>query len=133
MKALSIRNPWCWLILNAGKNIENRSWLTKFRGEFAIHASAGMTRAEYAEVADFLDGDLMGVKLPPSEQLERGGIVGVATITDVVRDSDSPWFFGPVGFVLADARPVPFIPYKGRLGFFELPADIVSQIAGGKS
>lgn len=33
MKALSIRQPWAWLILHAGKDIENRVWQTRFRGE----------------------------------------------------------------------------------------------------
>lgn len=26
MIALSIRQPWAWLIINAGKDIENRDW-----------------------------------------------------------------------------------------------------------
>lgn len=43
MKALSIRQPWAWLILHGGKDIENRSWNTNFRGRFLIHAAAGMT------------------------------------------------------------------------------------------
>ena len=28
MKALSIRQPWAWAILHAGKDIENRDWRT---------------------------------------------------------------------------------------------------------
>ena len=32
MKALSIRQPWSWLILHGGKDIENRSWRTNVRG-----------------------------------------------------------------------------------------------------
>lgn len=47
IKALSIRQPWAWLILWAGKDIENRSRRFHFRGRFLIHASAGMTRNEY--------------------------------------------------------------------------------------
>jgi hypothetical protein len=47
MKALSIRQPWAWLILHAGKDIENRDWPTRFRGRFLIHAAKGMTRDEY--------------------------------------------------------------------------------------
>jgi hypothetical protein len=47
MKALSIRQPWAWLIVNGYKDIENRSWATKFRGPVLIHAAKGMTGAEY--------------------------------------------------------------------------------------
>ena len=38
--ALSIRQPWAHHILFDGKRVENRSWLTRFRGPFLIHASA---------------------------------------------------------------------------------------------
>jgi hypothetical protein len=43
MKALSIRQPWAWLILHAGKDIENRDRKPRnpalhFRGSFLIHA-----------------------------------------------------------------------------------------------
>jgi hypothetical protein len=54
MKALSIRQPWAWLILNAGKDIENRDWPTHFRGRFLIHASKGMTHDEYEGGLDTL-------------------------------------------------------------------------------
>jgi hypothetical protein len=34
---LSIQQPWSELILSGIKNIENRDWNTRFRGEFFIH------------------------------------------------------------------------------------------------
>lgn len=40
--ALSIRQPWAWLIVNNHKPVENRSWPTSFRGRFLVHA--GKTR-----------------------------------------------------------------------------------------
>jgi hypothetical protein len=42
-------------------------------------------------------------------------------IVDCVAVSASPWFFGGFGFVLRDPKPLPFIPWKGQLGFFEIP------------
>ncbi len=113
---LSIRQPWAWLIVNAGKDIENRSWPTKFRGRFLIHASKGMTRDEY-EDAGLCAADSR-IALPRFEVLERGGIVGEAEIVDCVTRSESVWFFGPYGFVLRNAKPLPFWPCKGALGFF---------------
>lgn len=38
---LSIRRPWTWLILHGGKNVENRTWTTTYRGLLLIHASGG--------------------------------------------------------------------------------------------
>ncbi len=40
-------------------------------------------------------------------------------IVDCVNQSDSEWFFGDYGFVLNNARPLPFIPCKGALSFFK--------------
>lgn len=78
-----------------------------------------MTRDEYEETS--WTADYNGVELPPYEQLERGGIVGVAEIVDCVNRSESPWFFGEYGFVLRNAKPLPFHECKGALGFFRLP------------
>lgn len=122
--ALSIRQPWCWAILEAGKDIENRKWWTSRRGPICIHASSGMTRFEYEDCLATLHGISVshpfrrGLKLPAFDDLQRGGIVGVVDIVDVVTGSANPWFFGQYGFVLANARPVPFIPVKGKQGFF---------------
>ena len=38
MKALSIRQPWAWLIVAGYKDVENRTWATDFRGRIYVHA-----------------------------------------------------------------------------------------------
>lgn len=54
--ALSIRQPWAWLIIHGGKDIENRTWPTRFRGRVAVHAGKGMTRDEYEAAMLFIAG-----------------------------------------------------------------------------
>ncbi|WP_210205658.1 hypothetical protein [Pseudaminobacter salicylatoxidans] len=76
-----------------------------------------MTRDEYEDAAAWFKH--CGFTCPPAAELHRGGIVGIATIIDIVTEMDSPWFFGPKGLVVADARSVEFIPVGGRLGFFD--------------
>ena len=52
---------------------------------------------------------------------KQGAIIGEADIIDCVTWSNSPWFVGPYGFILQN--PILYdkpIPYKGRLGFFEV-------------
>lgn len=120
MKTLSIRQPWADLIAKGHKQIENRTWPTSYRGPLLIHASKGGTRREHAEVAEFLLREKIDVKLPAFDDLERGGIVGVCEVVGCVTDSVSPWFFGPYGFELANIRPLPFVPLKGRLGLFDV-------------
>lgn len=140
MKALSIRQPWAWLIVNGFKDIENRSWRTKYRGPVLIHASAAKpSMDDYSAVIDILlknrlyDVDfpsfnnfIMPENWPGHRGIERGGIVGIATITGCVDASPSPWFFGPVGFQLSGAKPLPFLPMKGRLSFFETGHGVVA-------
>ncbi|TLP68198.1 ASCH domain-containing protein [Pseudomonas nitroreducens] len=126
MKALSIRQPWAWLIIYGGKDIENRSWHTKLRGRFLVHAAKGMTSKEYCDGLEFAmrAGDIRLLRdFPTSQEMLQswcGGIVGSAELVDSVDSSDSPWYMGEKGFVLRDPQPLPFLPLKGRLGFFEV-------------
>ena len=101
MLALSIRQPWAWLILNGSKDIENRQWQTRVRGRVLVHAAKGMTRNEYAGAVDFIvDAGMppLPFDLPAFEHLQRGGIVGSVEIVDCVAESASPWFIGRYGF-----------------------------------
>ena len=128
MKAISIRQPWAWLILNHGKDIENRVWPTKFRGRVLVHASATMTKAQWKEAGAFVAqrrGIDPPISLPPYGSLDCGGIVGSVEIVDCVTASTSPWFTGRFGFVLRDPHPLPFVPLKGSLRFFEAPLERV--------
>ena len=118
-KAFSIKQPWTWLIVNGHKDVENRNWNTNFIGGIFIHASKSFDSEGYVWVLSnrALLG-LEGVEIPEPHEFERGGIVGAANIAGCVRDSDSPWFFGKYGFIIKNAKPVDFIPCKGKLKFF---------------
>ncbi len=109
MKALSIMQPWAWLIVAGHKDIENRTWSTRFRGRVLIHAGKRVD-------GDARDWDWPDIERPAAFDL--GGIVGEADIVDCVTASASPWFGGPFGFVLRNARPLPFRPCRGMLGYF---------------
>src|SRR5690606_40713961 len=81
---------------------DNRSWPTRFRGRVLIHAAKGMTHDEYQDARDY--AAKCGVTIPHPSELLRGGIVGAATVTGCVDDSQSPWFYGKYGFVMANAK-----------------------------
>jgi hypothetical protein len=114
MKALSIKQPWAWAICNAGKDIENRNWHTHYRGSVLIHAGKTVDNYGY----EFLKSK--GITPPDRNEILKGGIVGHAEIIDCVISSPSPWFFGKYGFVLINQKPIEFIPYKGKLNFFNV-------------
>ncbi len=120
--ALSVRQPWAWAIIHAGKDIENRTWQAvnhglKQRGRIAIHASKGLTRAEYDDASEFMAA--IHVKCPAPAYLMRGGIIGSVEVIDVASFSTSPWFFGPRGLVLRNPEPCTFLPAIGALGYFK--------------
>lgn len=71
-------------------------------------------------------------------------VIGVATIDGVIEDTDDEddgtyglradqrrWFFGPIGYVLRDVRPLPEpIPCRGWLGFWTLPREVEDTLRG---
>jgi hypothetical protein len=93
------------------KDIENRSWPTRYRGRFLIHAGK-----QYDGRRD--EWDWPDIEMP--ESFAMGGIVGQAELVGCVTESSSRWFCGPYGFVIRDARPLPFKPCRGALGFFKV-------------
>jgi len=125
MKALSVRQPWAWLLVNGHKDIENRSWQNSFRGPLLIHAGKAMTQTEYLDVLDFLASkerlQHLADMLPAPADLERGGIVGSVEVIGCFNDHPSPWFMGEYGFLVRNQKPLPFRPFAGMLGLFEVP------------
>lgn len=130
-KALSVRQPWAWLLANGWKDLENRSWHTRFRGPFLIHAGQAFDR----QGLDWVRAHFPEIQLP--DEFDRGGIVGAASIVDCVSPKDvlagrctSPWYMGQHGFVVSGAMALPFYPCAGRLSFFpvELP-EAVAELA----
>jgi hypothetical protein len=116
MKCISIKQPWAWLIVHGHKDIENRDWLTRYRGPVAIHAGKYVPTPEEL----FYIKSQFGIDVPRA-QLQFGGIVGKSEIIDCVEEHESRWFFGAYGFVLRNSVPVDFIAYKGALGLFDVP------------
>ncbi len=122
MKCLSVRQPWAWLIVHRFKPVENRTWPTKVRGPVAIHAGQQFDQAGLEALLDYMPA--LREHLP--QQYELGGIVGVAELTDCVTQHPSPYFTGPYGHVMHKARPVPFIRYRGVLGYFDIPDELLA-------
>lgn len=132
MKIISIRQPWAALIITGGtdvetgaielKDIENRTWATTYRGPVLIHASQRPDNITPAEIEK-----RFGVRLMSDQKL--GGVVGVVDLVDCVRPHASRWYAsGHFAFVLANARPLPFVRWKGALSLRVAPADLLALI-----
>lgn len=114
MKALSVNQPWAWLIVSGHKPVENRDWETKFRGPVLIHAGKKFDNDFDWSVWE----RVIGAPIPTNPFM--GGIVGMVEIVDCVTEHESPFFFGKFGFVLKNAKQLHNPrPCKGALGFFE--------------
>lgn len=130
-EALSVRQPWAWAIIYAGKDIENRSgpalkFFRRLYGRIAIHASKGMTEEEYVAARQFMHS--IGVQCPEAIDLPRGGVIGAVDIGGAVAHSQSPWFTGPRGLRLSNPVACAFIPAAGALGLFDWKPDDGTRI-----
>lgn len=140
MKVISIRAPWWWFILHAGKDIENRDWnyVPTYQGPVLIHASKWWSKSEFeddwdsARAMEASGGKPMvgsGVWSPDKIRGLGGHIVGIVDMVDAVWKSESPWFVGRIGLVFKNPRPLDApIPFKGQLGLFEATHELFSRI-----
>lgn len=122
LKALSVRQPHAGLLACGRKKYETRTWKTKFRGIFLIHAGKVTDKEAYKWMSV-----MPGIQHYISQyRQETGAIIGVAVI-----DACMPMLPGheplaccgyhPGLYVHAveNAIPVRPIPYEGKLTYFQ--------------
>ncbi|WP_020578906.1 ASCH domain-containing protein [Actinopolymorpha alba] len=146
MRALTVRQPWAWALIHGGKNVENRTWSTGYRGPLAIHAAAFPTRAGVyrellanlcePEVRDALHRRYAGQGVKLRDVLTFGAVIGVIDLTDAhpSRGCCRPWAHtapGVIHLVTANPQPVQPIPCKGRLGLWTPTPDLAAAITAG--
>jgi len=119
-RALSIAEPWAYLIAAGFKQLENRTWRTDYRGTIAIHASKA-TRNCYDEQLIFEVCDLHPAifKALDDERIDGenqilhlGAIIGTVDIIDCVEYNgaiDADEVFGRFNYLTADG-PAPELP-----------------------
>jgi len=134
MKAISIQQPWAWLIVKGIKSIENRTWKCGYRGPLLIHAGKTFDWNGYR----WLEENMSAIAGQIDEEFEVrtnirrtiwlcyetdekfGGIVGSVDMVDCVEAHPSPFFCGPYGFVFNNAKELPFHPCRGYLNLFNV-------------
>lgn len=123
MKCLSVSQPFADLIVKGKKIIELRTWNTKFRGDFLVHAPLKIKK----DVCKKMNID--------EKKLRIGAIIGKAEIYDIKvynslieLKSDYEKHFATeeflnhrYGFLIKNPQELRIpIPYKGKLGFFDV-------------
>ncbi|WP_231489886.1 ASCH domain-containing protein [Pedobacter sp. Leaf170] len=94
MKALTIKQPWASLIAHGIKDIENRSWRTKYRGRIFIHAASKPVGNDLETILNYKQYN----NIPLDKQLtfnngiwQNGAIIGEVDIVDCVLNNESIW------------------------------------------
>lgn len=129
MKALTVCQPYAELLIAGLKPVENRKWRTAFRGRLWIHAGKSK---------DWLDDE----ELHPSElavmrPLVFGAIIGAVDIVDCcsvdklsLELQQSHHANGPFCLVAQNPRRLEQpVPCRGALALWDVPADVVIQLA----
>ena len=100
-----------------GKDVENRTWPTRYRGALLIHAGAATER--YATRAEL-----------PAQCDVHGCVVGVVELVDCIRGGRSKWA-EPDHWHWTLARPRAFrvpIPATGRLGLWAPSQTLIHRL-----
>jgi hypothetical protein len=117
MPAFSIPQPSAWLIGKGIMRLNNAPYgppSELLNRRVWLHAGV-VDSASYATVKE------LGIEDYPESQagLETESIIGSVVIDRAVDYIPSPWFRGPMGWVLSDPLPLPSsIKCKGRDGFW---------------
>ncbi len=139
MKALTVRQPWAWAIIHAGKNIENRSWRTDYRGPLLIHAGKYFPSRQESEtcrkIVEAASPEISWAEAHESRQ-RYGSIIGRVNLVDCVHVKspvaaqylESPWSYGPWLWILGRPEPLEPVSEWGRLGVFTVSAETEAEI-----
>ena len=113
---ISIRQPWAWAILHAGKDVENRNW--RFNREL-IGKQVLLHSSRQVDVDAV--GMLRHAGFAVPDDLLCGGIVGLMDFGGITRTSSSRWAeAGAWHWEIKCARPIRFFRCRGQLRFFDV-------------
>lgn len=155
MRILTVRQPWAWAIIHAGKTVENRQTniAGAYRGPVAIHAAKSYSdgwvspqlasamnrhRGVWEEPQPWRDhfGEIIGVVdlIGVHRVVEGASRRHCEVVTEPTHDSESGacshWAeLGALHLVLQNPRPLAQpIPYRGMLGLRTLDDDTAARI-----
>ncbi|MBQ9313698.1 MAG: ASCH domain-containing protein [Clostridia bacterium] len=125
MKVLTIKQPFATLIAEGIKEYEFRTWKTKYRGEFLIHAGKSIDKKAMKKFKQY------------HLEYPTGCIIAKATLTDCVRIDDNvkkelqnknplvyarainDIYWDGYGFKLENVEKIEPIYASGKLSFWE--------------
>ncbi|MFJ3957716.1 hypothetical protein [Arthrobacter sp. NPDC090010] len=82
MKSLTLKAPWGWAIIHAGKDIENRTWATRHRGTIWVHTGQGEDSSAF-EAPAIKEALLRAPERTQGHWFLRGFVLGEVDVVDV--------------------------------------------------
>ena len=139
ISAITISQPWAWLISKGIKTVENRSWLSPAKGPILIHAGKG--RQYVDDDGSWLDEDWIDkLNVPTWRDIPKGAVVAVAEMfaclplraVERTYGPGSPereWAEGPYCFMLRNIRELPEpVSWRGGQGWWCVPPELVARV-----
>ena len=136
MRALTLTQPWATLVAIGAKNVETRSWSTKFRGRLAIHAAKGYPKdCQKLAATGAFRWALLHAGYGDTRELPTGVIIATADVIEVlpteqivvssVEREFGDYSAGRFAWWLHDVRrTVQPIACRGMLGLWTVPAEL---------
>lgn len=127
MKTITIKNPWANLICKGIKDIENRTWKTKYRGKILIHSAQTIDKNFRCMNLMFTPEQWKSLSVKEQQTMVCGifdssAIIGEVEIVDCVTDSNSVWAL-PNNYHWILKNPVmydkPILNVKGKLSLWD--------------
>ena len=132
-RVLSVKNPWAYLIIHYGKDVENRRQAVKYRGRILIHASktSDMYAYERRWSGDEALKKTFDSLIENIYEVEKtnGHIIGSVELHDCVKGSQSVWAenlpepYSQYHWLLREPHPFATpLPVRGMLGLWPYEA-----------
>ncbi len=136
LQALTVCEPYAWMLIHGPKSIENRKWSTNYRGPLVIHS--GLNKSwlkEYHRRRFSLPRSErcfeLEPPLPKDTAYHFGCIIGIVDVVDCVKHEKvrgKPFAWGPYCWIMENPRPVKPVYVKGAMGLFNLDPSIVVEL-----
>ena len=135
MKAVTLIQPVATLVVLGACRLEVRAWRTAHRGRVAVYASRAFPQEarELCSREPVRSALRAGLGHDDWRRLPLGALLGTVELLDCrpVEDERLP---GGWAWVLDNPEPLPEpVPYRGRLGIFEVPDELFRPQAEARS
>ena len=133
MKALSLTQPWATLVASGRKQIETRSWSTRYRGPLFIHAAKTFPGYAKTFACEVYGNPALIPYMPLGALVARVYLLDVRTTeymstritTEERRYGD--YTPGRFAWIISNIESIEPLPCKGALGLWEVPEELLRR------